>query len=63
MLPSLRSFPSTIAQKGSESLAVALEGFSLGADPKDQEVFCVGVRHVFFSFWHIGIQHKQTKTR
>jgi len=31
---------------------VALEGFSLGAEPKDQEVFAIAIRHRFFSFWH-----------
>eukprot|EP00026_Physarum_polycephalum_P003904 Phypoly_transcript_03921.p1 GENE.Phypoly_transcript_03921~~Phypoly_transcript_03921.p1 ORF type:complete len:389 (+),score=59.39 Phypoly_transcript_03921:1101-2267(+) len=53
LFPNLKSLPTTIAQKASECLAVALEGFSLSADPKDQEVFCIGVRHLYFSFWHI----------
>jgi len=53
ILPTLKSLPDTISQKAGESLAVALEGFlDSGVLEKDQEVFCVGVRHRFFSFWH-----------
>jgi hypothetical protein len=55
-LPSFRSLPDTIAQKAAESLAVALEGYEIGGvNAKAQEVFGVGVRHRFFSFWHTGM--------
>jgi hypothetical protein len=57
MLPAYNSLPDTIAQKAAESLAVALNAFDMGGitTDLDQEVFGVGVRHRFFSFWHTGV--------
>jgi hypothetical protein len=54
LLPSFKSFPNTIAQKAAECLAVALDSFGVGGIDTglDQEVFAIGVRHRFFSFWH-----------
>jgi hypothetical protein len=48
-LPTLSSFPNTVAQKAAESLAVAKKNF---ITRKPQEVFGIGVRHRFFTFWH-----------
>lgn len=47
-------YPDTVAQKSGESLAVAISAFNndgLEVD-LDQEVFGIGVRHRYFSFWH-----------
>lgn len=51
-LPTLKSFPSTVAQKVAEGIATAMN--NRGAS-KTQEVFGIGVRHTYFSFWHAGL--------
>jgi len=49
VLSTLKSFPDTVAQKAAESLAVASHNYIV---KKPQEVFGIGVRHRYFSFWH-----------
>jgi len=45
------SFVETIAQKAAETIAFGLQNRKASSD-QSQEVFGLGVRHYYFSFWH-----------
>lgn len=54
-------FADTVAQKAAEALAIATRNFVRGNE-RSHEVFGIGIRHFYFTFWHATFSHEYLRS-
>lgn len=59
-MPTLTGYSNQVAQCACETICVALNNYNLREG--DQEVFGIGVRHRYFTFWHAYLEDSYLQT-